>query len=209
MCLSNSQRGALRGMHKEITVTTGGIIYNGKEKVDLWKPAERPKVELNEITYAQCQDVITKIFRKVAKDDYGIEPHEFEVTYEPGSLTTYKLLGGPRVYVIWGLFPLDKAFDESMRNCLRNIKKVKTTVAVDSLASINERSEWYDSFKPDVKPVGACDVECYMVVKVVHHKTGLVSSRQGKLNEKTWARLIGAAKQDIANVLAIIEGKGL
>jgi hypothetical protein len=172
------------------------------QEPNLWKEQESQKKEVNlsAATIVQIQDFLTKVTRKLGNDLHELKPHDFEFSFTPGLPVDFKIMGGPRVLVLFSVIPFESKFDEVMRRALSLIKSVKRSTDIDTLARIQERA--IPQFTLLTVHPSEIHVECLRIVRVVHKATGLMSVKSADLvRGKSVRALVAEARADIGETL--------
>jgi len=171
-----------------------------KKEPNLWNPPSTDSENRPVLNKANVQSLISAIFYKVGRDSFDLGQHEFEVHFDRNLNVSYDMIGGPKVLVLWKLVPRwDKEFDSTMRRCLAEVKAMRHPVAIEKLARLQARQAEVPSTKHLVGvPIQDVAVETYMLVKVIHRRTGLVSIQYCRQEKgKTWRALIAQARYEI------------
>lgn len=175
---------------------------------NLWIEKEarpRQKMQLPDATYTQIQNFLEKVTYKIGREIYDLKEHEFRFTFAPNVRVNYKILGGYRVLVMFSLLPFDKNFDATMRRALSDVSIVKRSTAIDTIARIQQRNNDLPEVIDPAVPITETFAECYDVVRVTHKRTGIISVKSSLMGTETITRLIGFARTEIAETLALLK----
>lgn len=181
-----------------------------KQEPNLWHPPSRNHENRPIFNKTNWQSLISAIFRKVGNDSFGLSDADFEVSLDTDLSTSWEMLGGRKVIILWNLLPrYDKNFDEAMRECLSRVKSMKHPVAIETIARLKARqSEVPATEHLKGVPASETEVELYMLAKVIHRPTGLVSIQYCKQERgKTWTRLMAQGRYELRQGLDVIRGK--
>jgi hypothetical protein len=158
------------------------------------------------LTLDKTNDVLSRIANKLSHEYSPLKPGDFEIEYVDTQSFLWTATADVRPRIKLGIHPLEKGFEEVLRDALDNVRRVKLTGAIDVLASIRRRDEETRTkfqFKNNEDSLPSAEFEVSIVRKVVvtHKHTGLVSVREAYEGKATWSQLSWLARAELTELV--------